>query len=381
MSTPFSHTLRALKSDHFHGVALGLFSTALLIGAWVLWLLKGRVTLYELSREARLEVREQVHPLSAPLAGLLVSTRLTMGLSVQAGEVLAELDSQPQKLALAEGRARLLALHPQRAALQQVIAAEELALKYALGEASAAVSEASFRRGEEELALRHARREAERMEGLFRGGALRELDLTLAHDETDNHEARAATLLRQKLRLSQNIRTQSGAARVRIATRRLEAAELDGRIRAEEAALERLELEIERRRLRAPISGTVGEVAELRVGSVVREGEQLALLLPAGRLRVIADFPAATALGKLKAGQPARLRLAGFPWVQYGAVNATVSRVAAEVRGAEVHAELELATVPGTLAPLQHGLPGTVEVAVERVSPLTLLLRAVGTTL
>ena len=35
-------------------------------------------------------------------------------------------------------------------------------------------------------------------------------------------------------------------------------------------------------------------------------------------------------------------------------------------------------TACGTTIPLQHGLPGTVEVEVERVSPATLVLREVG---
>ena len=62
---------------------------------------------------------------------------------------------------------------------------------------------------------------------------------------------------------------------------------------------------------------------------------------------------------------------------------ATVSRVAGEVRDGRVRVELALGArgreedrIPAI--PMQHGLPGTVEVEVERVSPARLILRLAG---
>jgi len=80
----------------------------------------------------------------------------------------------------------------------------------------------------------------------------------------------------------------------------------------------------------------------------------------------------------VRAGQAARLRLAGFAWTQYGSIEATVSRVAGELRDGRLHVEL---SPRGALPPglsLQHGLPGAVEVEIERVAPALLLLRASG---
>jgi len=111
---------------------------------------------------------------------------------------------------------------------------------------------------------------------------------------------------------------------------------------------------------------------------VVRQGDTLGVVLPAGTLRVVASFLPAIALGRVQPGQPARLRLDGFPWAQYGSLTGTVTRVATEARDGVVRVELRLEHTMQTAIPLQHGLPGMVEIEVERVSPATLVLRGVG---
>jgi hypothetical protein len=58
-----------------------------------------------------------------------------------------------------------------------------------------------------------------------------------------------------------------------------------------------------------------------------------------------------------------------------------VRRVASEVRNGRVRVELGVDPDGAAPIPRQHGLPGTVEVQVERVAPATLVLRAAGTLL
>ena len=72
------------------------------------------------------------------------------------------------------------------------------------------------------------------------------------------------------------------------------------------------------------------------------------------------------------------MRLDGFHWTQYGAIAATVASVASEVRDGRVRVELMIHPDSASPIPLQHGLPGTVEVEVDHVSPATLLLRLTG---
>lgn len=57
---------------------------------------------------------------------------------------------------------------------------------------------------------------------------------------------------------------------------------------------------------------------------------------------------------------------------------ATVANVAGEPRNGQVRVEFTIHPSPASQIPLQHGLPGTVEVEVDRLSPATLVLRAAG---
>lgn len=90
----------------------------------------------------------------------------------------------------------------------------------------------------------------------------------------------------------------------------------------------------------------------------------------------MADFLPA-GLGRVREGQTARMRLEGFSWVQYGSLRARVNKVGSEAHGGRVRVELTVVSSGGPV-PLQHGLPGTLEIEVERVTPATLALRAAG---
>src|SRR5437867_2470972 len=157
-----------------------------------------------------------------------------------------------------------------------------------------------------------------------------------------------------------------------------ELSRMDGQAASSRAASERLENDIQRRLVRAPADGRVVEVAPMQAGTFLTAGDRIGAVLASGRLKLIASFPAAGALGRVRPGQQARLRLAGFPWMQYGTVPATVASVASEVRDGGIRVELDVFPDPASGIPLQHGLPGTVEVEVERLTPAALALRSLG---
>ena len=79
----------------------------------------------------------------------------------------------------------------------------------------------------------------------------------------------------------------------------------------------------------------------------------------------------------MQAGQPARVRLHGFPWTEYGSLLARVSAVSSEVRDGVVRVELAVDRLPASL-PMTHALPGSVEIEVERVRPAALVFRTLG---
>jgi membrane fusion protein (multidrug efflux system) len=83
-------------------------------------------------------------------------------------------------------------------------------------------------------------------------------------------------------------------------------------------------------------------------------------------------------VGRLKPGQKARVRLDAFPWTQYGSISGHVDRIASEPREGLVRVEVVLDEASSRRIPYEHGLNGSIEVAVEQATPFTLMLRAIG---
>ena len=79
--------------------------------------------------------------------------------------------------------------------------------------------------------------------------------------------------------------------------------------------------------LRAPQAGVVKEVATHAADTVVAAGAVLATLVPAGEELQAEVLIRDADIGFVRAGQPARVKLAAFPFQKYGLVDGTVQRV------------------------------------------------------
>jgi hypothetical protein len=89
-----------------------------------------------------------------------------------------------------------------------------------------------------------------------------------------------------------------------------------------------------------------------------------------------AIFPT-EALGIVRPGQATVIRLAGFPWTQYGTLAGTVSDAGLDSNG-RLLVKVEVPSTSESLIPRHTGLAGSVEIIVDRVTPAILLLRALG---
>jgi membrane fusion protein (multidrug efflux system) len=378
MSSPFSRTTRSLKADSFRRSTIGLLVVMLVLAAWAAWLVLARVSIYETTGAARLEVEAEVQSIESHASGRVVVTNLVMGREVKAGDLLLELDSDPQRLQLGEEESRISALASQLTALRGEIGVGRQSLDQTRQATPVALDEARAKYNEAETEARQRMEEAERFVKLHRDGLISEIVLLRAR--ADAEKARAASdalrLAVARLEKDQGVRETDQQSRVAALLRQV--ATLEGEMATRAATVERLRNEIERRIVRAPASGRLGQVAKLPAGSVVREGDKLGAVIPPGRLKAVAEFAPSAALGRIRAGQPARMRLEGFPWTEYGGVPATVSSVSAEPRDGRIRVELLVEPDPASPIPFQHGLPGTIEVEVEQVSPATLVLRAAG---
>jgi membrane fusion protein (multidrug efflux system) len=376
--TAFSRSLRALQADRSIGSGIAMAIAVALLGAWGTWCVRTRVTLYEVSGRARLEVDRAIHTVQSPAAGRVSRVSLTGGRMVHAGEPLIELETTSQRLQLAEEQTRLAALAPEIAGLRAQIDAEQKARTEEQQAARIYIEEARAQEQQAAAPAQFYAVEQERLQQLRAAGLIAEREYQrgrAAAIESRSAAERGQIAIR---RIDQEQRTRDSERDTRI--RKLEAgiAHLEGQIAASRAAAARLTNEIERRTIRAPIAGRIAEAAVLRAGAVLQEGERIAGILPGGRLLAVAHFAPAAALGRIAPGQRAKIRLDGFPWAQWGAVPAVVERVAGELRDGAVRVDLAIDPSQATRVPLQHGLPGSVEVEVERTTPAHLVLRISG---
>lgn len=149
-------------------------------------------------------------------------------------------------------------------------------------------------------------------------------------------------------------------------------------LRACEARRDTLDGAVGRHRILAPSDGIVGALAMLAQGMRVSKGAPVASVVPVDTLHAVATFPLVVA-GRITPGAEGRMRLDGFPWSQFGMVPVRVTAVASEPDASGLRIELELdPTAAPSQIPLAHGLPGVVEVDLERLSPAALALRAAG---
>jgi membrane fusion protein (multidrug efflux system) len=228
------------------------------------------------------------------------------------------------------------------------------------------------------VAARFTDDKAKRLQRLKSGGHMAEFDYLKAKAQAQEDQAALDRLQIAARHQQQRLRTAEGDRRAYLVKLRTTVTEVTGQVATLTATAQRLEHNIDKRRIRAPVSGRLGEITTLVPGAYIKEGDHLAAIVPKGKLTAVARFSPPAALGRIRPEQPARIRLPGFPWTQYGSIKATVTRVASETRDGLVRVELDLHPEPGSPIPLQHGLPAEVEVEVERVSPAVLVLRAAG---
>ena len=378
MPTPFSCSLRSLDADGFRRPAWSLFLVGAVGAVGLGWLCFARITRYETTATARLEAASAPHPIAAPVAGRVVASHLVLGARVERGTVLLELDDETERLRLNEAIARRDSFASQLGALRGQTRAEEGAWPDQRRTAALGTDEARAQLREAEAAAQFAESEAARLQRLGEGGLLSTSDLLRAGTEATKQRAIAAARSLTVARLESEERSLRGSHEVRLAQVTRDTAALAGEVAASTAAIHRYEHEIALRRICAPAAGEVGGVADLPAGAFVAEGEKIGAIVPAGPLRIVAQFAPSTGLGRLRANQPGRLRLDGFPWAQFGSVPAVVTRVASEPRDGAIRVELAIDAGRSPHLPLQHGLTGILEVEVERVTPARLVLRAAG---
>jgi membrane fusion protein, adhesin transport system len=380
MPSDFRQTSSALRSDLAVGrrSLAGFLILGVLVALVALWALLSRVPVYAVSDAARLQARDQVHPVDALVSGRVVSAHLPVGGRVRSGDILLELDATDVGLRLDEARASERGLTAQIAALEAEIAAREQAVATTSQLGRASVSEAQAMRSETQAAATFARRERARADLARQAGVVAESDadrasaaMAQANAQVTARDHRLSVVATETQRDIADRRALNDSLRRQLAA-------LVGQRDSTAVAVKRLAVEAARHTVRAPIAGLLGQVRAPQVGSVVALGQTIAVVTPETALELVADFAPANAIGRVRPGQRARMRVAGFPWAQYGMLGATVTAVSSEVLDGRLRATLALDDHSAPAIPRRHGLVGDVEIEIEEVTPAILLARAAG---
>jgi multidrug resistance efflux pump len=378
MGMKFSRTTRALNADRGTGGTFAIGASLLLLALWSGWFVFGRVTVYQASRAAYVEVSSSSRQIATLNGGRLVASKLFIGRKVRAGEILAELNSEQEKLRLAQAEARLSGYPARLDALRRELASSQSARTGSERAKGSELAAAQARTREAQASADFNRSFAGKQQADSAAGASAPVDAERAEAEALRTAAARDASHLDEARIADAASVQ-GADRdgnsVRIAA---SVASAQNDQTAAQLLVAQLRLDLEARKIRAPADGVIGEVTTLRIGEILAAGARLATIVPDGELHIVAAFDPATGLGRLTAGQLGRLRVNGFPWAQYGDFSAKVERVAAEANNNVLRVDLSLPGGQRERLQLSHGMTGQVEVAIERVSPAVLMLRAIG---
>src|SRR5205814_2631652 len=134
----FSRSMRRLESDGSRPSFIFLGIISVIIALWATWFVKARVAVYASTGVARLEVNQENHPVDAPVVGRVAAVHFVAGQRVEAGDLLLEIDANPERLARRQAAAKLAPTAQQLRSLDEELKAEERAIEVERRSAEAA---------------------------------------------------------------------------------------------------------------------------------------------------------------------------------------------------------------------------------------------------
>jgi len=378
------------------------------------WAVLGRIDIVAVA-PGRIVVSERTKTLQPLEAGVVRRVLVKDGDTVQAGQVLVELDATTATADQASVQEQLASAVSEERRTTALLTALQTNRPAVLAKAPAGTDEPAVEEGQRtgvsslnssparlqaewqdinarlsKLAAERARREAEattvraliaKLEATLPLARQREADFQRLQEQgfVSGHAGQDRT--RERLELESDLATQ----RARLAeaqaalseaeqTRSAYLAETRRTLgeRQAQAALQRQQLTQERSKtaqrsrltqLSAPVAGTVQQVAVHTEGGVVTPAQVLMVIVPSDaqvRAEVVIDNKD---IGFVTAGQSATLKLETFPFTRYGTVEATVQSVTADA----VNDEQRGAIFPAVLSLSQHSL--NVDGKAIRLSP------------
>ncbi len=374
VTTAFSGTYRRMLRARLARDAGLIVAAVALLGGWFAWMVLGRVAIYASAQQMKIESEKLPLRVEVPVEGVVVECSLTLGREVKKGDTLVRLDARSFELQRDQLQAQLRADEVTIGALALQLDAQQKARSAVAELARQQQSAGRARLAAAQTSLQSQQAQSAITERLHREALASELDMIKASGETASLRAQAMAAAAQAALDSTTGRVTLTDRDVQIAALEKDLASARATEQIHRANLASAEWEIQRRSVVALDDGTLADITPCMPGLAVTPSQTLGTLLPRADLHVVSYFRSEDSVGRVRPGQPARLRVDNFPWTQFGTVDSVVDRVGTEPRDGLVRVELNV-TRPNPAIPLSNGMTGSAEVEVERISPWHLLLR------
>jgi multidrug resistance efflux pump len=377
MPVHFSETNRAIAAFPPYRLLLLAALATLLALALLFWVQKAQVRVWVPSLNARIESQREAVVVRAPIQGIVQKVGIKLGQHVKKGDLLFHFDGREKEAEIREVEAQIEADLMRLDALGAKFAAQLAAQRVEVRAARRAVDKAELSQDQAAREAQYLASKSDRLQALAREGVISpdEVRESLNALERERSLAFSSQIEAELNRLSSS--KTSRTTEITKQEHEAERLELSAKIAANRGKRERLLVELERYQIRAISDATVGEIQINSAGLFVTSQDILATLVPDDPVRVVAHYSPSRASGYLQIGQRARLRLAAFPWTQYGFVQAQITNISQPTRGADLRVEAAILDRPANVE-LIHGMVGTLETNTEESPPLALILRAIG---
>ena len=376
MAIAFEDSRRALeqqlstKLDVVHLVLL-MFLTTL-----VVWAVTGEIDVYRTSQNGTLENQGGALKVQSQVSATIKESHLTLGMRVEKGDLLLQLDDKTASINLSKLEDELTANLQQQTILKEQT--QLTAQKYQLLESSlkSEIKQIETQLEQSNKVLDTQQNIQNGFKALAKTSAVAQMDLLRQNLEVVKAESltrvQTIELSNKRQEIPRNQREQDLA--ISQINSRLSA--LADRQEQLSRAIASAQIEVNKYAIKAAEAGEVVQLIALPKGNHITPTTNLATISNGADWLIHSQFSAKDAVGHVKQGQTARVLVDGFPWRQYGSLSATVSRVAKAGIDGRVDVYLQLRDNAESQIPLTFGQPVTVEIKTQSLSPMMLLLNA-----
>jgi hemolysin D len=352
-------------------------------GAWAYW---GQID--EVAKASgKLVPQGEVFKVNAVESGQIGRLLVAEGQTVQAGAVIAELDTEVtaqelerlQTAGMAD-RTRLEA--ETRATLaEQTVQAHEVAVRQNV--ATAETSQALLAQLQQDAAAKAAR--VERLRPLSEAGAISreqvfEMEASLRDRQRSITESQGAFKRAQgdterlQVEMSQK-HTEAQQTRLKgqqeVQQLQVKQTELQGKIQETQSLIKSAQSKLKHRLIYATTRGLVSTLSVHHAGEVLQAGQPVAEIIPEGKPLLLSVAMPSQSAGFIQVGMGAKVKLDAYPYQDYGVIQGKVARISPDSKATEqqgivyrVTIEIDRSAIKarGQTVPFKPGQTGTAEV-------------------